>query len=259
MFYGNPRIYNGDGIYNGGGAQYEFDVDLNGEKNSLIWPPYLQPVEYIDLSNFSGSNASLRSSQKMSLENDDELKLVFSLDKNIVTLATLFNMVQAIGNTIVNGNVSVSYGSSKLSINYGSVQISNLDISSLDTNTKCIARYNGSNKYLSVTDANGTSVNKTTTLSYNSPLEGCFSLFGFAATNPTSIFKGRIYYAYIKNGDRIKALYVPAKNKDDNSNKPYIAECVGATVGTDWADNTDYSTLQFGPDIDLSEMENYFA
>ena len=55
MFYGNPRIYNGDGLYNGGGASSSVDVDINGVVTTLVVPPYLVPVEYIDSSEFPGN------------------------------------------------------------------------------------------------------------------------------------------------------------------------------------------------------------
>ena len=55
-----PSIYNAPSVYNQGGGDGSFTVDMGGGvKQVFTLPPYLTPVEYIDNSNYTAGRSSV--------------------------------------------------------------------------------------------------------------------------------------------------------------------------------------------------------
>lgn len=256
--YNQPSVYNQGG---GGGGVSTFDIDLNGEKNTLFWSPYLTPVEYIDSSDYTGSNLSILMATQLQLDSNDEIAVFISYDRNKCSWGNRpFYGDPAIGVTGSNNAITCTTGFNSnygngFSIYYGNVQTS-LDSFAIHEEDKVCIKLKLSNKTLYVSDEHGNTFTNQSYSAYNTPIEGAFSVFGLSYQNPTQSFHGKFYMAYIRNGNKIKAAFVPARNKENN--QPYIVNVANGAVGVNQTNELN-TVLEFGPDIDLSEIQDYFT
>lgn len=261
MFYGNPRINNGAGVYqNGGAGSGAFEIDIGGGvSQELTFPPYLVPVEYINFEDYTANAFYLSAPVQFYLENADELfiKVAFDTSK-IGSTEYVFGTGTSIGENGNNTKATLYVQPSKrVGINYGNV---GADVTGANFHTEdyIIINYKNQTKTLLVKDGFGNSQSYTSTKSYNSPYEGTFTLFGLDRQTPAYNFHGKIFYCWIKNGDKVKALFVPARFKDTGNTNPYFVECVKGTIGYNVSKNWSTSGIAFGPDIDLSDIGSYF-
>lgn len=260
MIGNNPNIYNAPGVYNQGGGGGVFTVDLGGGvSQELTFPPYLVPVEYIDFENYTSNVFQMTAPVQFYLENADELfiKIAFDTSK-IGSTEYVLSGYPAIGESGSNAYPTLLVQPSKrVKINYGNV---GADVTgpNFHTDDYILIDYKNQTKTLLVKDGFGNSQSYTSTNSYNNPYQGFFSLFGLNHQSPPHNFHGKIFYCWIKNGDKVKALFVPARFKDTGNNNPYFVECVKGTIGYNTAKNWSISGISFGHDIDLSDIGNYF-
>lgn len=256
---GNPRIYNGDGIYNGGGGSGTFDVDLGGGvSQTLVFPPYLIPVKYIDLSNTAG-NISILGARKFECKDNYSAKTVFSLkSSNMSTVNYIFNCQPPLGhNGTAAFKFSVEKGSSHISWRYffsGLLHTNTADNLNWDTDI-ITASYVAAQKKVTLIDEHGfTSSNSSSSPSMN-PI-GSWTIAGDNFVSNVNTMRGKFYYSWLRDDltNKLIALWVPARDKN-NTNIPYIVDCVGGAVGLNYAVGT-VSGTEFGEDIDLSSDVN---
>lgn len=261
MFYGNPRINNGAGLYqNGGGGSGAFEIDIGGGvSQELTFPPYLVPVEYINFEDYTENAFCMLAPVQFYLENNDELLFKIAFDTSKVgSNAYVFSGWPAIGESGSNAYPRLFVNSSKtVDVNYGNVGVS-ITGANLHTEDYILVDYKNQTKTLLVKDGFGNSQTYTSSNSYNNPYQGYCSLFGMNHQSNPYNFKGKIYYGWIKNGNKVKALFVPARFKDTGNTNPYFVECVKGTIGYNVSKNWSTSGIAFGPDIDLSDIGNYF-
>lgn len=261
MIGNNPSIYNAPSVYNqGGGGSSEFIIDIGGGvSQKMTFPPYLVPVEYINFEDYTANAFCMLAPVQFYLENNDELffKIAFDTSK-IVTAEYIFSGYPALGENGSNIYPTLYVQSSKrVKINYGNVG-AEITGPNLHTDDYITIDYKNQTKTLLVKDGFGNSQTNTSTNSYNNPYQGYFSLFGLNHQSPVYNFHGKIFYGWIKNGDKVKALFVPARFKDTGNSNPYFVECVKGTIGYNVSKNWSTSGIAFGPDIDLSDIGNYF-
>ena len=254
MIQNVPSIYNAQSIYNGGGGGGEFTAEINGVKSNLFFPPYLTPVEYIDTSDMTATNFCLRGSKQFTLDPNDEIVTVVSFDtsKIINNGDRIFTTTLALGNGGYNSTIDVLVTpNKKFQVYYGSIQTS-LTGSNIHTDDRVTIRLKLSNKTLYVTDQHGNIHTYQSNSGYNTPLQGAYSVFGFAQQSPTYPYHGKFLYSYIRNNDKVKAGFFPARNKENNL--PYIVEVTDGSVATNWTNSVNPAGVVFGPDVDLKAV-----
>ena len=201
MIGNKPSIYNAQSVYNQGGGSGAFTVEMNGEKSNLFFPPFLTPLEYIDTSDLTAANFSVRGSKQFTIDQNDEFVTVVSFDtsKIIINGERIFSTALALGNSGSNSTIDISVTPNKLfSCYYGNIQAA-VTGSNIHVEDHVKIRLKLSNKTLYVTDQHGNSHTYQSTSSYNTPLQGGFSVFGLAQQSPTYPFHGKFFYSYITN------------------------------------------------------------
>lgn len=271
MFYGNPRIYNGDGIYNGGGGgSGTFDVDIGGGvSQTLVFPPYLVPVEYIDNSNANTNNTfCMMAAEQIPVatqKTDLYIKFVFQANKNYIGYNTVkpYNYTPAFiynTNDEIRANVRLNSitgdGIVEPVFGYRSVTFSPVD---LDKKLTLITR--SINGHFILQEEGGMPQVQTDTRTAPSKNMGHVMIFNYQ-TVANQNFRGKIFYGYIKNETtgEILSLLVPARSKNTDDKKPYIVECVSGSVLINCSEDLNALGFEFGPDIDLSsEIPNWIT
>lgn len=268
MFYGNPRIYNGAGIYNGGGDSGTFDVDLGGGvSQTLVFPPYLQPVEYIDMSKYTGDKTFriLNAEQIPIAANASNLFVKFviqtSYENSTDDPQKPINYLEPFNNGTNNeirANVrKLTNGDGYIDLVYGWAAPY---FTPVDLSKKLELIIDAKNNSFKVKEIGGTT--KTSINSSTKPAVNIGRLITFQSHSVNAFFYGRIFYSYIKNSDtnEIYSLAIPARAKDPNDTKPYIVECVSGSVGCNYSTDLTNNGVEFGPDIDLSsEIPNWIT
>ena len=258
-----PSIYNAPSVYNQGGGDGSFTVDMGGGvKQVFTLPPYLTPVEYIDNSNYTAGRLNIIGSRQINAAADASqyyVKLVVQANKNkwgnYVVDAFILTQGLKVGGTSSDTRFSFTKSIGRITANIGNASTS---ISNLELDQKLFIEYDAATINLVVKSSNGVIGSATGSGSYPTVNYGQFSVFNNFADSPNYIFKGRFFYSYVKKGDEVEALFVPARRKDGSNTQPYIVECVSGSVALNCSTDSTTTGIEFGPDIDLSDIENYF-
>ena len=262
MFYANPRIYNGDGIYNAGGASSSIDVDINGVVTTLVVPPYLVPVEYIDSSEFTGNLQISLSSQIPAAADSSKFIIKAVLKQNLdkMTNNQSYNIFGYSPYANYNNNYELRastrvYNGNGLFV--GVYGFNSNQFSGVDFSKKLTFRINAAQKRFTLSEENGATQTYVDSRSY--PSKNFTQIFAFNYnSNNIESFRGRFYYAWITKDDVITSALIPCRSKDTNDKKPYIADVVSGAVGINNSENLSTTGIEFGPDVDLDNFPNYF-
>lgn len=262
MFYGNPRIYNGDGIYNGGGGDGSFEIELNGTKTNAVFPPYLIPVEYIDTKDFlESTNFCIEIPEQIDVSQLSNFECVckFKLTGTLVNSTPAY-VISMYPNDEITNNVDFrtsvytkpGYNSVLIACGFCSKSFPNVDLSK-----DIIVKFTSSNKNFQLIEIDGSQYNYTDTRNLLTKNLSQANIFNekFAING---VFKGRFFYSFISNDDKVSSLIIPARAKDVNDKKIYMVECVSGSVGINFSSNIITSGAIFGPDIDLDNVQQYF-
>ena len=264
MIGNKPSVYNAQSVYNGGGGgDGSFTVDLGGGvQQTFTLPPYLTPVEYVDNSNYTTGKLNIIGSRQIPAASDASqyfVKLVVQPNKNKwgnygVDAFTLTQGLK-INGTSSDTRFSFTNSVGRITANIGGASTS---ISNLELDQKLFIEYDAATINLVVKSINGVIGSATGSGSYPTVNYGQFCVFNHFIDSPNYIFKGRFFYSYVKKGDEVVALFVPARRKDGSNLQPYIVECVSGSIALNCSTDSTTNGLEFGPDIDLSDIGNYF-
>lgn len=271
MFYGNPRINNGDGIYNGGGGGGgSFVVDLGGGvSQTLVFPPYLQPVEYIDTSNVTDTQFCMLGAEQIPVVGNASkffVKFVIKVNKSKITSTAQNCKPYNYTPPFIFSTSNECRANCRISNNNeGIVEINFGNRSSIfypvDFDKKLTLITNAKQDLFQLMQDDAIT-NYTDNRSVPGRNFGFAMIFNYQTTSGQN-FNGRVYYGYIKHVEtnEIYSLIVPARAKDPNDTKPYIVECVGGSVLCNCSESLPGgSGVEFGPDIDLSdEIPNWIT
>lgn len=255
MIENKPSIYNAQSVYNhGGGGDGSFEVDIGGGvPQTLVFPPYLQPVEYISLENYTANNFCLFGCSQIPFRNDYKFRFVLSADPS--KMGNDYNAVFSLLSPFnPNNNQEImitAREAGSILPNYG--QASH-NFTSLDLTKKIIVDVNASNGVFKISYSDGGSFTYTDTRVKGSENYGQWNFFNIYGTASAQTFHGKFFYSYLKRpDDTLAALWIPAKAKDANDTKPFIVDCVAGSVGVNCSRNSTTTGIEYGPDIDLSE------
>lgn len=266
MIENKPSIYNAPSVYNQGGALSSVDVDINGVVNTIVFPPYLVPVEFVDMSNYTGLKTFriLNTEQIPIAANANNLfvKMVIqtSYEKATDDPQKPINYLEPFTNGTNNeirANIrKLSNGDGYIEIVYG---LASPYFTPVDLSKKLELIIDAKNDSFKVKEIGGTT--KTSINGSTKPAVNIGRLITFQSHNVNAFFYGRIFYSYILNSvtKEIYSLVIPARAKDPNDTKPYMVECVSGSVGCNYSSDLTTGGIEFGPDIDLSEIQNYFT
>lgn len=262
MFYGNPRIYNGAGVYqNGGGVGGTFNVDIGGGvSQEMTFPPYLVPVEYINTSDYTGSLFGIRGIWQVELDTQNDnytSKIAYDVNK-VTNNDSVMGTDLPFGNSGSNSTIVFKARPTKqIQFYYASIQ-NDITGANLHVDDYIIVKYKGANKQLLVYDGFGNSYSHLSNNGHVVVKNGLWNFLSSAPGSPQYPFHGQWFYSHIEKDGFVKALWVPARLKDSSNTQPYIVECVSGVVGINCSNNWSTSGIAFGPDIDLSDIGNYF-
>ena len=252
MIGNKPSIYNAQSVYNQGGGG-SFDVVVNDNKQTLFFPTYLTPVEYID-SSTELNHFNLVSSRQYEIQNNVTYKCVIEGDLT-KTNKTIFRFAAAKGYTGSNAYIECLLSGTS---NYIKFNVNNQNPWVNCTNFSGIIfiEYRGTTRTLIVKDSNGHIASDTDTHTINNGVKlapfGVFS--GPELGNSNDYFKGKFYRAFAVKENELLFYLQPCKNKD--TNEAYIVELVTGSIGKNNTDNFTPSP-SFGPEIDLTQIQNY--
>lgn len=259
MIDNKPSIYNAQSVYNQGGGGGTFDVDIGGGvSQTLVFPPYLQPVEYIDTSNVTEDQyfGLLMAAQipGQTSANDYTIKCVFQPNESTISnnqqrTIFCFTAPYMFGDTYKEISLIVTKDSNKNTI-----------IPVFGTFSPWLETFDFSRKISVVIDQ----AKNSTKIYYDDSLQRTVAM---GATPPSynlgnimlcnyqnqnhRLYKGKLFYVYIKNSSGIVSLLIPARAKDPNDAKPYIVDAVSGAVAINCSINLNVTGVEFGPDIDL--------
>lgn len=260
MIGNKPSIYNAQSVYNQGGGG-TFDVDLGGgEKQTLTFPPYLVPVEYIDTTDYTEDALNIIGAAQFPTDNNYLLKCVFQQGATTSNTETIFGFSACYNWT---SNYDSSFGCRKSDSNF-LVELSSgsnaHSFSGINETKKIIASFNAASKLFKVeySDESGY-FDYNDTRALPSKNFGQWSIFNNWRVQASSTFHGKFFYSYVRKGGEIIALWIPARCNDDNVKQPYVVECVSGAVGVNCSENKSTMGIYFGPDIDLSDVSSYFV
>lgn len=259
MIENKPSIYNAPSVYNQGGGGYNFDVEINGNTNTLVFPPYLVPVQYLDGSVVTGEIVPVMSTQ-LQAKSTYIIKCVFSLKiSDMKTTNYVFDFYPAydsgstshikvfVEKSSSNIRFVVSYSNWSFWVNANSLQ--------WDTD-KITVKLDANQKKFLASDEHNNSVAGSVTSALNQDKYGLCSIMGQTLSNEYPLY-GKFYYCYIQDGDNVAGLWIPCRRNDGNINF-YIADCVRGSVGINYTGVFDAPGQVFGPDINLDEVQQYF-
>ena len=266
MIGNKPSIYNAQSVYNQGGGSGTFKVDIGGGVyQTLVFPPYLIPVEYIDNSNNSDNNFCLMASEQMpiaSQANNLFIKFVIKANKNYLGDSGNRNVVYKYipqwmfsNNNDIRASVSKNNNNNPLVTLYFGNKTHTFSINNIDSKLTLIMNASV-NKFI-VFDDEG--FYQEYTDSRVPPAYNFGHVSVFNSMYETKIYKGSFYYGYVANNStkEILSLLVPARAKNLNDKKPYIVECVGGSVLINCSENLNTTGFEFGQDINLDEIQQY--
>lgn len=262
-----PRIYNGNGIYNGGaGDSSSFDIVVNGVTNTLVFPAFLTPVEYIDMSEYSGQKT-------FTIFNAEQIPVADNKNNLFIKIAIQTSYEKATNQEqkpinylepfVNSNNNEIRFNIRKLPNNDGYIDLmygrATASITPVDLSKKLELSIDVINSLYKVKEIGG--VTKTSVVSSTKPSVNIGRLMSFHSHEANTFFYGRIFYAYIMNGvtNELYSLVIPARSKDQNDNKPYMVECVSGTVGCNYGPDLTTSGVQFGSDIALDDIGDYIT
>ena len=270
MIGNKSSVYNAQSVYKqGGGGDGSFEVDLGGGvTQTLVLPPYLVPVEYIDTSNISEDHyfGLMMAAQipGQSAANDYVIKCVFSPNESLIQSderRTIFVYAAPYmyNDTYKEISVIVTKDGKKNTI-----------IPVFGTFSPWLENFDFSKKFEVVIDApsnvvriyNDGTLNRTQTMNATPPSYNLGQIMMLNYDNADKrVFKGKYFYTYIKDiSNKIISLLIPARAKDTNDTKPYIVDAVSGAVAINTGLNLNVTGVEFGPDIDLSEeIPNWIA
>lgn len=263
MIGNKPSIYNAQSVYNQGGGVSTYDIDLNGVKNTIIIPPYLIPVEYIDNSNFPydinffGSaqiNASVDSSKY-------KVKSVFKVDKTKLVSGTQYRVfgyapISSFSNNYeTRGQVTIN-SSNQMSVTavYG---FNSHSFSDVDDTKKITLEIIASQKRFVVSEENGNTYSYVDSRNYPTRNWGCFQAFNYS--NGYKSFFGQFYYTWITDDNKIISALIPCRSKEPNDINLYVVDVVSGVVACNAFENFNNGNIICGPDLDLDDLPNYFT
>ena len=262
MFYGNPRINNGAGVYqSGGGGDGSFDVDIGGGvSQTLVFPPYLQPVEYIDTTNLTEDHyfGLMMAAQipGQSAASDYITKCVFSPNESLIQSNER--------RTIFAYAAPYMYGDyyKEISVIVTKDGTKNTIIPVFGSFSSWLENFDFSKKFEVIIDApadvvkiyNDGTLNRTVPMGATPPSYNLGQIMLLNHRNDNKqVFRGKFYYTYIKDTlDKIISLLIPARAKNPNDTKPYIVDAVSGAVAINNGLNLNVTGIEFGPDIDLA-------
>ena len=261
MIENKPSIYNAPSVYNQGGGGGSFEVDIGGGvSQTFIFPSYLLPVEYIDTSDYTGSLFGIRARWQVELDTQNDnytSKIAYDVNK-VTNNDTVMGSDLPFGDSGFNSTIVFKARPTKQILFYYAAIQNDTTGTNLHVDDYIIVKYKGANKQLLVYDGFGNSSSHTSNNGHVVVKNGLWNFFSDGAGYPQYPFHGKWFYSYIEKGGAIKALWVPARLKDSSNNQPYIVECVSGVVGINSSNNWSTSGMAFGPDIDLSDIGNYF-
>lgn len=257
-----PSIYNQASIYNQGGASSSVDVNINGVVTTLVVPPYLVPVEYIDSSDYT-ANLQIGLSSQIPAAADSSKYMFKAVLKQTLDKMTNDQTYRIFGyspygkynnNYELRASTRLYNGNGLLDVFYG---FNSNQFSAVDFSKKLTLRINAAQKRFTVSEENGATQTYVDSRSY--PSKNFTQIFVFNYnSNSAESFKGRFYYAWITKDNVIISALIPCRSKDTNDKKPYIADVVSGAIGVNNSENLFTTGIEFGPDIDLDDFPNYF-
>lgn len=266
MIENKPSIYNAPSVYNQGGGGGSFDVDLGGGvSQTLVFPPYLVPVEYIDVSGYTGNKKfTIDCPEQIPIaDNRSDLYVKYSVQADISKLSTTlqkpfcYNPFEtSTGNDQIRGGIRLlDNGDGYVTITCGWASHS---FDPVDLSKRINFIVDSKQNLFRVEEIGGET--HTATDSRRDPEQNVGHLLLFHANDSNTFFYGRIFYGYIRNATT-KELYsfaIPARAKDPNDKKPYFVDAVSGSVGINVYNDLSTDGIEFGPDIDLSGIQDYF-
>ena len=255
MIGNKPSIYNAQSVYNQGGGSGTFDVDLGGGvSQTIVFPPYLVPVEFIDSSNYTGSGLCILGASQIEKTNDYKIKTKIAPnklsmganDEQILKICSAFKS----SDSYYYYNVKLIPNSDSITIQYAN---NSHQFDYLDFGKEMIIGFDCSSRTQSIKYVNGQTISHQDSRSFGYGNFGTWSFFNSFSISSGTMFRGKLYGTILYKLDEIKALFVPARAKNQNDTKPYIVDCVSGSVGVNCGDDSTTNGLTFGPDIDLSE------
>lgn len=263
MVENKPSIYNAQSVYNQGGGSGAFDVDIGGGvSQTLVFPPYLKPVEYIDTSNISDNKFSLFAANQVPIisnRNNLYCKFSFKVNRDKMSGTTQKNIF-CYREEFSSGTTEEIKAYVNLDNNLDKVSLAAflgpkaVSFYPIDVSKKIILTMDATNSSFTI-DIDGLTNTKTNSNNLINTNIGVTTLYNYQNIS-TTIFLGRIYFGYIKNKstNEILSMMIPARAIDDNDKKPYFVECVSGSVAINGSSNLPGGYgIEFGPDIDLSE------
>lgn len=256
MIGNKPSIYNAQSVYNQGGASGTFDIDIGGVSQTLVFPPYLQPVEYIDTSEYTTGKLNIVGSRQISSASDASqyfIKLALQANKNKWDNYYVEGLYITPGLKVGGTTSDIRFTFSKSGIANATVGGVVASISSIELNQKLFLEYDLTTRIFTIKSINGILATANGSSGALPTVDiGWYALFNNMQDSPNYIFRGKIFYSYIKKGDEVVALFVPARRKDGSNSQPYIVECVSGSVALNCSSNSNTLGIEFGPDINLS-------
>lgn len=238
----------------GGGNDGTFVI--NGQ--TLFFPPWLQPVECLDLSNYTGNVMAIRGEFQFEINTSQIWKIVFRINPSALSGDVyIFQAMEALGgsNQMVTLRVAKNY---QTGIFYGGRQWYYFDTRSLNWADKITFIFDNVANKAYARDEHGHSLAMNGSGSVGSPLLGAWSFCHEVNSMGSPPCRSKLFYSYIKEGDNIAKLWVPARRKD-NTPGAYMVECVQGIVGTNWSKITTTEGIAFGSDITFEDIAAYFT
>lgn len=262
MIGNKPRIYNAQSVYNNGGGT-TFDVDINNVTNTLVFPAYLTPVEYIDLSNYTGEKTfTIECPEQIDIvANESYLVSKFVIKADASKVTTTIQKPYNYLDQYISSNNDVRAYLNKDNNGFGHVciicGIRQFNLNPIDFSKKLSLINRNKNNLFQVIEEGGNVYSGTDNRSM--PARNYGRLLLFHSHDSNTFFYGRIYYGYMYNEltGKILSLVIPARSKDENDKKPYFVECVTGSVGTNVSPDSSVNGVEFGQDINLDEIQQY--
>ena len=253
MIGNKPSVYNAQSVYNQGvgGGYYEI------EGSTIVIPPYLQLVEYIDTTNTT--NFTAMGPFNLECKNTYDIKFILSYDPLNNPSAKPWQFVVALGES--GSNISIGYefktDAKKGTMIYTGGVEPDVDLTAFNTDTdKVTFNFSAANQKIVVTDEHGHSAQGTRNSWFNYPKWGMWSVGGLSSQTNNLPFKGKFYGLICREGSTPLIALFPCRRTDNG--KPCIVDVVSGSVGFNWTNNFDVSGVSFGDDIKIEDLEQYF-
>lgn len=256
-----PSIYNGNGVYKngasgGGGGGGGGTFVINGQ--TLFFPPWLQPVECLDLSNYTGNDMAIRGEYQFQLNESQIWKIVFRINQNSWSGDVyMFQSGTVLGGAYPNITLRVT-DNKRTGVFYGNRRWYYFDTTTLNWADKITFIFDNVSNKAYATDEHGNSLSMNGSGSVGSSLLGNWSFCHENDSMGSPPNRSKLFYSYITEGTDIKKLWVPARRKD-NTHGAYMVECIQGIVGVNWSNVTTTEGIAFGPDVTFEDIAAYFT